>query len=241
MLSLIKKNKYGDCQYRISDDGDISEPNGKIWSIRGATADMMEKYPGSVIKKYNGVSFLLSAKADEVIPSDKCKEYNGCTCIVTVGDSFVLMTDNKPYLQNCQGAREEYERDPRDTMARELKEELNIRCDPNRLKVIGYWTFLEEIELVDWELDFKSILFSLECDPFEISHTTDKFDKFQIIEYKTDETVFVAVIPFKELETIPELIYGKTFANYHREVLRRYLKLSPKYLSNYLKEFQMCH
>ncbi len=239
MFSLVKKNKFGDCQYRVSGDGNVGEPNGKIWSIKDATADMVEKYPGSVIRKYNGVSFLLSPKVAEVTPVDTFKEYTGCVCILTVGDSFVLLADNKPYLQNCQGSKEEYENCPRDTMARELKEELGISCDPAHFKQIGHWTFLNKIELVDWELHSKSVVYSLECNPSELLHITDKFDSFQIIEYKSNETEFVVTIPFGELGTIPEVIKGKKFANHHREALHRYLGLSPKYPTDYLKEFQI--
>lgn len=239
MLTLVKKNRFGDCQYKVADDGSIAAPSGAIWTIRNADEQLQRCYPGSVLREYNGVNYLLSARAAEVIPRTVNLPYSGSACILTVNNTLILLADNKPYIQNCQGMRKEDETDPAITMARELEEELKISVNPDRFKQIGYWTFVNNIDLVDTSMASKTILFSLSCTAQEVAHLTTDLDKFQVIKFTSDEVVFVVAIPDNQLESIPEQIEGKSFTGHHREALRQYLGMTPKYSTSYLKEFKI--
>ena len=66
-------------------------------------------YPGSILRNYDGVTFLLSSKAAEVTPLYVSKEYKGSVCVLTTGEYFVLMIDNKSYVREI---KTEHEKDP---------------------------------------------------------------------------------------------------------------------------------
>ena len=109
-----------------------------------------------------------------------------------------------------------------------MTEELNVSCDPVRFKEIGYWTYPNNVELVDWEFTHKSIIFILECNPSELPRIIISFDQLQVV-----------VVPYNELEKAPEMINGKSFNGHHREVLLAFLGLEQRYSCNYLEEFKV--
>lgn len=240
MLKSNKKNRFGDNQYEESVDGTIMTPEGLIWTIKNPSNDIQSRYPDAIVRKYNDISYMLSKKALEVIPKSINNPYTGSACIMTVGGrSIILVADNKPYIQNCQGMRNEDEINPVVTMKRELKEELNISVTEDRFEEIGHWSFVNNIELIDAQISSKTILFHLTLSDDEISHITGEIDTFQIIDYFNDEVIFVVVVPFDQLDSISENINGKSFNAHHREALRKFLNHDAKYNIEYLKEFHV--
>lgn len=233
MFTIIKRNKYGNDQYAV---GGNLLPTGDIWTIRDPPQGF--EYPDTIKRVYNGVTYLLSPKATDVIP-EKESEYSGSACLITVNDCFIMVIDNKPYIQNCQGMKLATEINPVDTMVREIFEELKIVVSPDRLKEIGSWTFNNNIELVDTVMLHKTILFHLECTSHEVAHIVSEFDHSKVIPFISDKITTVVTVPFSELDTLPEKIAGKTFMDHHREILRMFLKMPVKYECRYLKEFKL--
>lgn len=238
MFYLIKKNRFGDCQYGMSDTGDCS-PKG-IFTIKQPTADLLNKYEGSVIKTYSGVPYLLSEDAVNMIPD--FTDYTGTMCVIRVENTFLLVADNKPYIQNCQGSRDKNDPSPVDNILRELYEETKLSPSKDRLKEIGYWVYDNLVELVDTVFECKTIIFLLECSKEEVSHITTDISSvkainsgIEIYDFKSEEIEFVVTIPADQLDNLPGTIRGKRCSG-HIELLRHIQGLSPKPNISYLKK-----
>lgn len=230
MFSILKVSKNGEIQYSI---GGHQMPRGDVWSIKNPPDDFT--YPNTIKRFYNGTPYLLSEKAAKNIPTEE-SEYHGCTCIIKVENAFVMVTDKKFYIQNCTGKRESHETDPRETMKREIKEELDIEVTNTRLKEIGYLSIMRNYDIVDSKLKIKIVLFFLNCSKEEIHHITLNFCQLEVVPVNYAEIRNVVIVPFDQLEEAPDFIKNKNFGGHHREILRMFLGRSKKYNITYLHE-----
>ena len=252
-FSVSLTTKFGDNQYILTSDGKITElDNTKIWTVKVTnpeTSDiqsLLSKYPGSILNTYNGVQYIVSEAAVKVIP-DMSVKYTGSACIITFlidQRRFVLtMADNKKYLQSCQGMKLPNEDSPIETMIREIYEELKLTVQPQQLTSIGSWSFGGFNPLVETKFSCVTELFHLEIKPEQLKHIVDlsqqSIDDLLVVPYLQDETLFVILFEASKIDSLPEVINGKEFQNHHREVIRRYLGLAPKYDVSYLKSFSL--
>jgi 8-oxo-dGTP pyrophosphatase MutT (NUDIX family) len=233
MLSIVKVTKKGETQYTVGGD---QTPTGDTWSIKNPPEDFT--YPNTIKRFYNGIPYLLSEKAAKSIPTEDT-EYHGCTCIIQVENAFVMVTDKKFYVQNCTGKREPHETDPRETMKREIKEELDIEVTHSRLKEIGYLSILRNYDIVDSKLKIKFILFFLNCFKEEFHRITWNFCHLKVVPVNYTEIRNVVIVPFDQLEEAPDYIKNKNFGGHHREILRMFLGRTKKYNITYLHELSL--
>lgn len=134
---IIKANKFGDFQYdgqMLPNEMDINPT--KIWTIKNPNQAVIDYFYDFEQREYNGVNYILSPKASEVIPYPG-QEYNGSACIIYTEDYFILVADNKPYMQNVQGMKSKDETRPVDTIVREINEEIGLVMEDHRFEIIG--------------------------------------------------------------------------------------------------------
>jgi 8-oxo-dGTP pyrophosphatase MutT (NUDIX family) len=248
----INYNKFKNPQYLESEDGTISDfpKDEEIWTIKNPSETIIkfyqENYPNVVLRKYLDNIYLMSSLAAE-----KIRPYGsgqGSCCIIRFkykdASYFLLFTDNKPYVQNCQGGALENENMVK-CMLRELFEEGKIIVKEKQLQEIGNWSFIMSNSLVDCSWKAETTLFFAELDYEQIEHLLTnelKEDDVTIFDaskydFKLDETKFILTIPEKVMEDMPDKIMDRTFNGHHRECIHRLLKLSKSYPVNYLNSF----
>jgi hypothetical protein len=252
MLSIFKTNQFGNNCYIPF--GDIPLPIDKdFWTIKNPTSEIIEHYPHNNVREYNGNKYLLSSKASSVL--SPYKDAFGSVGMLRFEHKgkkyFVLLVDNKKYLQNPQGGGNIGEL-PCDTIIREVREELDVKIVKEQCKERGDWKFKNYNELVETEFLHTTQLFSIDVSFDQVKHLIqhelipDNLNIFPIEKYdfKLDETQYVIMISEDYLIYAPETIdLGKkegsishSFQGHHREVLLRVIG-KTKYEINYLTDF----
>ncbi len=269
-LEILKKNKFGDPQYVESDNDEHGQvdweslPIEGFWSVKNPSAELSESLTtkfGGVNRKYGDTRFVLSEKAALNI----AKEGHGYGSAVVVSFKYegyvyyLFVTDNKHYAQTCQGAAENGE-DQTQCAIRELEEELRITASPHELEHVGYWSFSDTNELIDYTRSSSTTAFRLVL-PFErVSHLfpnglNSPMECVKVSDLALDLNEITFVIGVREdfLESAPESIeqikikkknrHGEmedapcSFSGHHREFVSRLAGFPEKYQPSYLSTF----
>lgn len=275
---IIKEGPFGDIVYEETDGsviqnqedysskkipfGPVSAPSFEegSWLIKNPSNKCKEKYPEAEIRMYNTSCYLFSKLAVKIPPPNQ----NGEAVVIEVkikgNRYFLMMADNKKYIQNCQGGKNKNDKNEGECILRELKEELNIKCDKTGLIKLGHWSF--QFDLLKWLDNYSYLstttLFYLNLPYEKVIHLDPRkrlmsdnikeqiiiYDAKLAYSFELDETDFVYFILVPEgegkceMESYPSKIGGKDFNDHHREVLRRLCGLSPQ-KQNYLIEFDV--
>jgi len=252
MLSIFKTNQFGQNCYIPS--GDVALPvDEDFWTIKNPTPEIVEHYPSNCVREYNGTQYLLSSKASAFLSPYKdtvgsagilCFEHND-------KQYFILMVDNKKYLQNSQGTSIIGET-PIDLITRIVKEELNIKVEKEQCKERGGWKFKNYNELVETEFLQTTFLFYINVSFEQVKHliqhelVSNNLNIFPVEKYdfKLNDTQYVIMISENYLTDAPENINLEkkeglilhSFQGHHREVLLRAIG-KTKYEIKYLLDF----
>ena len=215
-----------------------------VWAIESPDPFLLDKFPTDQLRKYNDVWFLLSKKALTCLPQTS----HGSACVVsfTHQDSlyFLLVTDNKPFVQNVCGTAIENE-SPQQCMVRELQEEISTTFDVGELVPIGHWTFANRVTLVNDIIETTTHAYYVHVAFDRIAHLlTGAFSASEPTMFvcTNEEIQSVVVVPAVCLDVSypPEhlaTLFGKTFQGHHREIMLRILNQPPKFDVSYLHEF----
>ncbi len=192
---------------------------------------------GFELRKYGENRFLMSRRAAERIPPE---DLNGGVCAVVEtrigGESyFLIVSDNKKYWGNVAGGVENGESDE-EAMVRELKEEVGIKVQRERLKKVGSWTYMFKNELfgsgysklsgtncfyvfVEWE--------KFDLDRFLVPEKgwSDPMPDVLMIEAKKterflNEIEMLSFVRGRNVDEVSQKLYGKQFDGHHRELIR---------------------
>jgi 8-oxo-dGTP pyrophosphatase MutT (NUDIX family) len=188
----------------------------------------------------------MSKMAFEKIKPDGFND--GEVCVIEFeynSERFYLFTiDNKPYIQNVQGCKEPSDTVLGDCIIRELMEEISLVTTKDKLKEIGYWSFLEENTIVDKSVSSRSVVFYMYTDYENIKHLFPNGIKNNAInivdakdiQIKLDETLFIIAVPKTMMNDAPMIINNKNFNGHHRECIHR-LNNNSKCDIHYLYSF----
>lgn len=225
-MHVILSTKFGDKLYCGETSTEWHLNTSEAWAIKNPNQDVIRTFPGCELRQHNGFKYLLTPKACSFTPT-KQHEYNGSAVVIHTEKDVILVADNKPYLQNCQGMRLDSETDPRATAVREIQEELNITVDPRDLVEIGYYTFKNYCALVETTFIAKTVVFALKTDILPVAE-------------KNDEVEFGVIIPISGLADAPEKINGKAFNGHHRQILYDHFGIAAKpYDMPYLDSYEI--
>lgn len=256
LFTVFKTNRFGDKCYIENSIGTFDEKmimGENFWTIHDPSQECVdyftENLPGCGIRDYNNIPYLLSPTAFEKLPEQKINQ--GSACIITFQYKgimwYLLVSDNKPYIQNCCGMAEESET-PKQCMIRELKEELAISEAVSEKKITekGYWSFIYSNELVSASWPVQTTLFHLHLSYFEIAHlitdfeilSSDVWNSIKINDVDEIDTIFI--IPEHILDEVEEILNGKTFNNHHRCCLHHLSGIDySEFNISYLNEFHI--
>lgn len=252
MLSVKCQNKFGNLCYIENPDGDIKYSDlqsNVIWTIENPSSELLEMVESEehIIETYNGVTYLTTKFAKSKFPTTS----NGSACVIRLRDDtgkmwFMLVSDNKHYIQNCCGGSLSESESPSNTMIRELQEELNICVSSDRLKIIGSWGFMNVNPVINLNKENITTLFMIDLNMNDISHlctTMHEEDYFVInandLECKLDEVehiYFVSQDFMKKLD-LPEKINNKLFKGHHIDILKIISGVQGNYEYPYLSHF----
>ncbi len=266
MLSIISTNKFGDHCYQVVNSGVIEASKvetlpkkDKVWTIRNPSPSIIEYYSDKdcEIRTYNGVEYLLSIGARKVIPLIQ-KNYGSAGVLNFVSDGiryFVLVADNKTYIQNPQGGLNTGETDV-ECVIREIREELGVIVRPDQCVKIGSYGFSSVNKLVgDFKFSSITSVFNVEVSLSQVSHLIgDKvldvgglnIFSSEDYDFELDETQFVIIVSEKMVREYSETIFierNKRDIQYkwteqHREILLRLQKIR-RYKMRHLRFFDL--
>lgn len=178
MLAIYKQNAYDDKSYIEYSNGTIDttdlSPND-FWTIINPSSacvqTLQQRIPKCNIRKYADCTFLMSPKAYDKIPPYKTG--NGSACVISFMYNdikwYLMVSDNKPYIQNCGGMGKPHET-PKDTMIRELEEELQLHITPDRINYLGQWSYMYSNDLISIGWEMKTTLFELKLRLTDLYH-----------------------------------------------------------------------
>jgi 8-oxo-dGTP pyrophosphatase MutT (NUDIX family) len=254
LLYIYQTNKFGDKIYiehdtitnkkmkqSFSETSELPKDEG-YWSIIHPSENIIRHYPHCEVRNYDGKRYLLSTEASENLTRNK-NNIGACGILSFVYHCkryFILTIDNKPYVQNPQGAGKENEL-PIDCLKRELEEELKVKVSDEQCKEIGYWKFSSHNELVGSTFYTKTHLYFVDVRFDQIEHLfSDRIKpswKFYLpdisivdvreYKYELDETkyvIFTSVLNVKRYQDVVSWLEGDKIISYkwsghHREVL----------------------
>ncbi len=268
MLKIVRTNKFGNHCYIEDSNGTVSSEslnNKTIWTIENPSEKLIQlshvanaiNSGEQIIKKYNGVTFLTTKFASEKFPSGSG---NGAACIVRYTDAndriwFILVSDNKKYVQNCAGSADFKNSDlgeesPLENILRELGEELQLFPNPARIVSLGSWAFRNVNEIINLDTDATTTLFLLDVVENDIKHILPaNLSEFCIVnskhlnlEKELDEVEYLYFVPQDKLDDIPEKVNSenpKDFNGHHRGILRIVSGLENNCSYPYLSKFNV--
>lgn len=237
LLKVVATNKFGDCCYQEDPNGTVlfsSLCDNKIWTIIHPSSELIEKMSGEkIVQEYNGTMFMTTKFAKSKFPMGTG---NGSACVVKYTDNtgkvwYIMVSDNKTYLQICCGSSNKLsdgspeEETPKQTMVRELLEELLITTTEDKLVEIGSFSFRNTNVLINLDAECVTTIFMLEVTEDAVQHLLPPtayglhIVDSEKLSCKLDETQFVYFVPQEDLSTLPEEINGKRFSNHHRGIL----------------------
>ncbi len=257
-FSINKTNKFGNPQY--VENGEIIEFNPTdFWSIKDPQLCInyiLNKYPGSELRTYNNIQYILSPKASLNIPKEN--QGNGSAIILEfdyLGKTYYLFTtDNKSYIQICQGSSNDGETFEQ-TIIRETKEELEITL--TNVKEVGEYSFADYNDLIDYKRVCTTKVFHAKLQFQDVAHLVKNwiFDNLvNVFKVNNDETEYVVVVDKNNLDNVPEYVEEIQikkkingimqdapilFWGHHLEAVRQYTGLQPKHFTGYLNTFTM--
>lgn len=268
-LVMAKTNKFGDPQYVESDCQSESIeleslPVEGFWSVKNPSdklSELLIRQFGAVLRRYDDALFILSNKAAQNIK----EEGHGYGSAVVVSFDYkdntyyLFVTDNKHYVQTCQGAVESGE-DQLQCAIRELKEELMIVAGAHEFRYAGYWSFCDTNELIDYTRVSSTKVFHLHL-PFErVAHlfpeglvANIECVKSTDLSFYLNEIQFVLAVRKDVLHSAPEKLnqikikkknrqgdledVPCSFSGHHREFVSRLAGFPEKYDVSYLQTF----
>lgn len=252
-LAVSKQNAYGDIQYVEvpGADGPFPDlPRDKVWAIKTPSVAAVQHYgDAAVLRSFHGVEFLVSAAADAKVKMPS--SVPGATCIVEVshpgGRFFVMVTDNKPYVQHPQGQSEPGDETSASAAVRELREEVGLHVSPEELRLVAKWSFQWRNALVDGEADACTDCFHVSVAYERVQHLFPQGvspDQVTVVANpdvlaQLDEVESVLAIPAAIVEGLGNRLAGKDFGGHHRACLHILLRL-PLVPVTYLKSFVWC-
>jgi 8-oxo-dGTP pyrophosphatase MutT (NUDIX family) len=252
-LTILKRNKFGNPMYGISQNDNSNDEktplpsdNDGVWTILNPNSDIIKLYPDCEIRQYGSNKLLMSKCASDKI--QKPYNHDGAALVISFVYNgikyFILVADNKPYLQNVQGGMiDDDKMDPRLCAVRELMEELNITINTDMLTYIGKYGFIYKNDIIgDYAHPATTHVFKINL-KFEdvqhlIQHELNPNDT-NIQFFKLDETEFVVMIPEHLIDNLPNKINGKEFGNHHREILHRQVSSNKKISTSHLAFFEI--
>lgn len=244
-FSVVATNQYGNCCYTPDIKGtitldEISEQD--FYTIKNPDDLTID---GAIKRRYNGVEYLLSAKASSVIGEDGSG--GGALVAVKFGDYYVLVADNKFYWMPCGGGMEDGET-PKQTALRELNEELRITgITENQLQLMGTMAYQFKNSLVE-DASWAKItyMYYLELDFDKGKHLIpngkelDNINIFSAAEYdfELDEQEMVMIIKSGHISEVETTVNGKSFDGHHRKTMlildkAEHDHINPSYLLYY--------
>lgn len=247
-LNIVGQNKFGDRIYEQTDkQTDISfnelNPN-EIWSIKNPI-NIPDNELGEN-RQYDNDLYFLSKKALSVIP--KYGEGGGSICLLTFetdGKTFVIIVnDNKPYIMNCGGGKNDSE-SFEDCAIRELHEELDININKEQLMPYAEWSYTYTNSLIRncyWIV--KTICYTVKLNYKQVKHLIldeNKLCPINIYDVKDysfslDELKYVIIIDKTKLEEFNGL-EGKKFDGHHKKMLLDLFHIKNNLDISYLKSF----
>lgn len=263
---INKTNKYGESQY-------IESPYGKsindipVWVVKNPSIEctnwLLRNYPGSGIRYYNNIKFVMSHKALEVINPENSQQSSGIIVRFTYRNEgyYIMVTDIKDYAQFCHGASESGET-PEEAAVRELQEELAIFIDKNYLLNVGNFSYTNYDPLVEYKRHSVTTMFLLDL-PFEsvkhlfpdgINQDGITITDVKSLQFSLNEINYVLCIKESRIDTLPKFIdeiqiprvvngkikfYPCKFSDHNIEFLRRLIGLPPKYDVSFFRTFNV--
>lgn len=224
MLNIKAENRFGNRTYVFQDGSEgthISElDTNDFWTIELPSSDV-------VVRTYGDRTYLMSRKA-----ADNILKYKGrggsvtvLSCIINDEEFIILTGDNKRYLMNCGGSCDNNTDETyKQTAVREIKEELNISIDVDRLDKIATYSFEYSNVLigdVSWENVTKCFRARLKQDEVQhlipSGHVMTDMNVFEVSEL--GETELVVFLKPSVMSEIPKKIHGKDFDGHHRKII----------------------
>lgn len=156
-LKVVKVNAFGSIQYVECDPSHAADPDKFFrdldpkgyWSIK-APSDRL-KAAASVVYTCSSGTFVLSEKLVEVVKPEGFGQ--GISVMIRSCDEdgrtwFIMVADNKHYLQNVSGGADIGE-SPEDAAKREVMEELGVDLKEWDFVEIAKWSYMGGSDLVD--------------------------------------------------------------------------------------------
>lgn len=258
-LAIKSINNYGDPLYTENfneDSKTYDYPKDEdIWAIFCPSEKIKSYYPNCKVRTYNNTEYLLSSKAKEFIPDD-LKVYGSCAVIDFYYQSkkyFIMVIDNKNYIQNPQGSANENE-DSLDCIIREIYEELKIIIYKEQCIEVGYWKHIIRNKLINTNLDGLTTLYHISVTFEQVEHLIPKrkLNDFEIIdvnnyEFKLSETEYVVFSTYEKVLDFEEYFgllkkNGKmtnhSWNGHHRQAILSLFGIK-KYKTSYLNDFMV--
>jgi hypothetical protein len=252
MLSISTINKYNDPQFIEDINGTYQYPTNvnTVWTIKNPSKECQTWYKKNCsdieLRKYADDLYLMSKAASEKIKPEGNNDGEVCVIEFTYdNDNYYLFTiDNKPYIQNVQGCKEPFDIALGDCIIRELQEEIGLYTTKDKLRQIGYWSFMEINTIVNKNALSESKVFYLYTHFENVKQLFPKNlenDKVNIVDVKDiglklNETIYILAIPKSIINVVPSIIGKNTFCNHHRECIHR-LNGTKKFNVDYLCSF----
>ena len=249
-LRIIGRNDFGDSIYEQTDKllNTISLTeldSNKIWSIKNPI-NIHDSELGEN-RKYGDDIYFLSKKALSVIP--KYGEWGGSICILTFVKNYntyvIVVGDNKSYITNCGGGKNEGE--TFETCAiREVKEELNVHIKQAQLIPYAEWNNIHRNALIgaySWVMKTVCYIVNIEYDTIKhLISDENKFGSVNIYDVKNydfslDELNYVVIIDKTKLETFSG-IECIEFNGHHKKILLDAFHIKNNIDISYLKSFK---
>lgn len=260
MFEILRKNKYNDICYIENINGNICIETilkDNIWTIENPSFECIEYFKNIkynfTLREYNNINFMMSEMAAEKIPEHNDKLGTSCIISFNINSNkfYILVDDNKPYIQNCGGLKKNFET-IEECNQREIFEELNLDVKNYEQNKIGHWTYYYENNLINFGWEIKTVLFNIDILFDDIfSSWCNKINDFKnLIENINNDKLIILPIDnniFDEINNIylirqdfildsPHIINSKTFYSHHRYCLHYLNNLDiSKFNISYLK------
>ncbi len=266
-ISIIATNKYSDHCYRITGKAPSNYTNfpkpKDFWTIQNPPAFVINYYKSfesqglkCQLRDYFGKSYLLSPSASKIISTNtKCFGATGVLSFIKDGTRyFIMMVDNKKYLQNPQGGREQGET-ALTNVKREINEELSVVVTDDQCTLAGDWKFSSFNKLIgNTRFDVSNNFFYVDVELSQVQHLitkellVDQPNVFPTTEYDftLDETKYVIIVSeqvvighgHKLIIQDGDSTVSYDWNGHHREIMLRRLG-KTRYTIRYLESFNV--